>query len=549
MRKAYLLVLLLSFLFIHHSFANSGFCENYAILKINGGTNTYYDLQATTGNPDFNGANLGNFNIGSNTLILNGGENKFFKCGTDAITQSYLYYRIYKTTATPGVFISSQIFYNSNVVTACNCGGTDELWNATAANINVLNGLTPGTYYLEVYANADYTYVSGSGTHYANNGAANYKATFTVTPVYVTSTTGTSPATYNTLKDAFDALNAGTHKGTIAISIYGNTTETATAQLRNSGYLGLSSYISVCIQPAGGSARTVSGNIAGELVDFYGATNVSVDGLNSGGNSLIFSNINTGNANTIRLTYNASNNTITNCTILGATTGSPNATILFYSTAIAGATTGVNNNTVSNCYIGSAASNTPRYGILSQGTSSLVNTGNNISNNNVYDYFYPTSDNGGIRLSAGNTGWTITGNRLYQTATRTFLTSASTKIMYGISIIQNSSPGNGFTINNNVIGFGNNAGTGITSITGSANRIRGIYLLTGVSSTTTVNNNIIAGISQTTTAEPSLANDAGFIGILVDAGTVNTTSNTIGSLSSNTISVILPQPRRPMEVR
>ncbi|HQK39451.1 MAG TPA: hypothetical protein PLO52_04970, partial [Flavobacterium alvei] len=65
--------------------AQSGIYESYAILNSNGGGNVYYDLQATTGNPDFNGANLGIFNS-SSTLILNGAQNKTFKCNTDDIT-------------------------------------------------------------------------------------------------------------------------------------------------------------------------------------------------------------------------------------------------------------------------------------------------------------------------------------------------------------------------------------------------------------------------------------------------------------------------------
>ena len=36
-------------------------------------------------------------------------------------------------------------------------------------------------------------------------------------------------ATYTTLKAAFDAVNAGTHTGTITLGISANTTETAVA--------------------------------------------------------------------------------------------------------------------------------------------------------------------------------------------------------------------------------------------------------------------------------------------------------------------------------
>ncbi|SHF89184.1 Por secretion system C-terminal sorting domain-containing protein [Flavobacterium fluvii] len=165
--------------------AQSGIYESYAILNSNGGGNVYYDLQATTGNPDFNGLNLGTFNS-SNTLILNGAQNKVYKCNTDDITNGKLYYRIYKTTDTAPIFIDSSIPWLSNDgLTGFGCGGSDQnqTWLLNGANINVLNGLCPGIYYLEIYTTADFTYTAsggGSGTHFAGNGGTNYKASFTV---------------------------------------------------------------------------------------------------------------------------------------------------------------------------------------------------------------------------------------------------------------------------------------------------------------------------------------------------------------------------------
>ncbi|WP_114317121.1 HYR domain-containing protein, partial [Winogradskyella tangerina] len=169
--------------FVH---SQSGIYESYAILDINSSGNTYYDLQASTINTDFDGHNLGTFQT-SNTsaLILNGAQNKTFKCNTDNITNGFLNYRIYLTSnPTPPAFIGSEIFFFSNDGSA-GCTGTDQnqTWESSGAGINVLDGLCAGTYYLEVYTTADFTFTSGaggSGTHFANNGTANYKATFTV---------------------------------------------------------------------------------------------------------------------------------------------------------------------------------------------------------------------------------------------------------------------------------------------------------------------------------------------------------------------------------
>ena len=51
MRKIYSLFLFL-FSFIGFNAQDAGIFESYAILKINNGSNAYYDLQAVTGNPD-----------------------------------------------------------------------------------------------------------------------------------------------------------------------------------------------------------------------------------------------------------------------------------------------------------------------------------------------------------------------------------------------------------------------------------------------------------------------------------------------------------------
>ena len=164
----------------------SGITESYAIVSTNGAADTYYDLNASTANTDFEGANLGTFFSG-NTLVLNGAQNKVYKCNTDDITACNFYYRIYKTTDPAPAFTSSNIFHTSDDgLTGSGCGGSDQnqTWESAGAGINVLNGLTsPGNYYIEIFTTADFTYTSGgggSGTHVANNSGSNYKAQFTL---------------------------------------------------------------------------------------------------------------------------------------------------------------------------------------------------------------------------------------------------------------------------------------------------------------------------------------------------------------------------------
>jgi len=89
---------------------------------------------------------------------------------------------------------------------------------------------------------------------------------------------------YPTLKDAFDAINAGTHTGAVTIDVVGNTTETATAVLNASG-TGAASYTSIFMSPSG-APRIIEGSLSGattgSIIRFAGADNVTIDGRIAG---------------------------------------------------------------------------------------------------------------------------------------------------------------------------------------------------------------------------------------------------------------------------
>ena len=98
---------------------------------------------------------------------------------------------------------------------------------------------------------------SAQGTGLSNYNITYTKGSMTIYEVIVEATTGTLKAGYNTIKAAYDAINAGTHKGDIVVKVYANTTETATATLNNSG-TGSASYTSVTLQAMAGV--TISGS-------------------------------------------------------------------------------------------------------------------------------------------------------------------------------------------------------------------------------------------------------------------------------------------------
>src|SRR6185312_16951492 len=96
---------------------------------------------------------------------------------------------------------------------------------------------------------------------------------------------------------------------------------------------------------------TISGNLATPLVDLNGADNVTINGQNSGGNSLTLANSNTGTTagtSTIRFINGAQNNTVTNCNIQGSSTvavGTAGGAVLFSTSPAVGTTIVGNNNT------------------------------------------------------------------------------------------------------------------------------------------------------------------------------------------------------------
>ena len=118
----------------------------------------------------------------------------------------------------------------------------------------------------------------------------------------------------------------------------------------------------------------------------------------------------------------------------------------------------------------------PANAIYSIGTSAAVdNSGNTIDNNQISDYYSPLNATVGIFASTGNSTWTITNNKLFQTATRLDVSGAT---HHGINI----GSGGGYTISGNTIGFANASGTGTTNMIGNTVTLAGFpssYTTTG----------------------------------------------------------------------
>lgn len=244
--------------------------------------------------------------------------------------------------------------------------------------------------------------------------------------ISVNASTGLHDSTYTTLKSAFDAINAGIHKGVIQISITGSTTETGTAKLNESG--GTSSYVTIQIRPT--VVCSLRGNLPSAMIDLNGADSVIIDGRIHDTDtirSLTITNTHsslTVRSSTIRFINGAKGNTVRYCNIEGSGQTKESGNIVLGETA---ANIQLNNsyNIIDHNDIRPANNRGMLYGIL--GRIILQNLGfnyyNTFSNNLIHGFYNYNTANTDIPFTAGiyltyHEGFTtVSGNSIYQTDT------------------------------------------------------------------------------------------------------------------------------------
>jgi len=185
--------------------------------------------------------------------------------------------------------------------------------------------------------------------------------------------------TYPTLKDAFDAINAGTHTGAVTVDIVNNTTEPTRARLNASG-IGSASYTSVVVTTSNGAGVTVTGSDS-MVVALMGTRNVTIDGRIGG----------TGRFITFSCT-----SLLANTTAIWVSHGNGTNTI--------GDSTGAKFNVIRNCNINAGVTQntatTITYGIIFSGHNRAVNGRNNDSNKVLENYV--TKARVGIFINGGS---------------------------------------------------------------------------------------------------------------------------------------------------
>lgn len=323
--------------------------------------------------------------------------------------------------------------------------------------------------------------------------------------ISVTATAGTTgPTVYTTLKGAFDAVNAGTHQGSITVTVTGSTTETAMAVLNASGSGG-ANYTALSLKPANGTSPEISGSVgSGPLVRLYGANNVTIDGSNNGSSSrdLLITNTNTNNSNVLAIGSNGStpidNVTVRNCVLTNGTTsstalfvgdgaviGNPGyfsnitlqnndvrtAFIGIYTYAVVSA---LNNNlNISNNTLNNTGANAIRLvGIYAQGVNNGTISGNTVGNFSAANAEFDR----GIWLATACKNITVSNN----TVSGLSYTGTSSYAPIGINISSGISNAN-ITVQNNAVSNFTSSGTGYTT---------GIYVYGALSGINIANNQI-----------------------------------------------------------
>ncbi len=368
------------------------------------------------------------------------------------------------------------------------------------------------------------------------------------TPVVVTATAGTmGPTPYNTVSDAFAAINAGTHQGAIVLGIGANTTEPGPAVLNSSG-AGTASYTSVLLSPSIDGVSISGATTTGRgLIELNGADNVTIDGDNPN-TSGINRNLTIQNtaANTVTFTSvvriamaatvvtSADNNTIKNLNIIGSSPGrnistatstaaSENTTFGFFAgpggstasattapapitsvlTGVAAGATATNLVVSNNNFTGSMAR-----AINANGSATTVFPGLQINGNTIGNATAGAVDQvTAIGITAqGSTNAIIFGNTVYVEG---FIASSSST--HGINVGVNSANVSGATIDSNKVGRArNNNGASWSAF--------GINL--GGGSNHVVQNNFVFDVKNDQTAGTGgFSTTFGAFGIRVASGT------------------------------
>lgn len=289
----------------------------------------------------------------------------------------------------------------------------------------------------------------------------------------------------------------------------------------------------VTIMPATGNTAAITENAASAIFNLTGVNFFIIDGRQGGLNSpkslSITNNSTSGSA--VNFVNDASNNKLINTIFKGSSSTATNGVINFN----AGLVRGNDSNLVDNCDIADGTT-TPASLIQAagstDGTLAKYNDYNVISNCNVYNFWHASAESNAFKISNGNNYWTITGNSIYQTASRS---GSSGYYTFNFQNSSNNNALNGMVVTNNYIGGSapQCGGTPWTQTSSAANQ--NTFFNLGNLATSTFSKNVMANYNFTTTS--TSATGAGVLSFVQFInGRLNIDSNTVGSeIDSNSI--------------
>ena len=424
---------------------------------------------------------------------------------------------------------------------------TNSTWSFTivAADMGALTGGDVISYYIIAQDNVT-----------TPNVGSNPSSGLVATNVNTVTTAPTSPNTYTlnynlsgtytvgaggnftTLTAAVAAYNnACSLAGPSVFEMIDNSYPSETFPITINNHADASAINTLTIRPSATATPLITGAINTQLLSFNGARFITLDGRQGGtGTPKSFSFINNNTSgNTLLFINDAVNNTVKHCIVRGSSSSATRG-VIHFSTASAG---GNDNNTIDNNDIADGAA-TPANAIYSSGTAANQNSNITISNNHIFNFFHPSSRSVAIYANTNSTGWTVTGNRIFQTTDRLYTGACD---IYGMWF----NDGNGYTISNNVVGYANASGTGTMNLVGNATTIAGFptsYTAgTGVAirfigivgnfatgnPASGIHGNTVSGIAMFTSST-GFTTYGTLCGIYVEAGNAN-----IGTVAGNTI--------------
>lgn len=440
--------------------------------------------------------------------------------------------RVYFRKSISSTYLSTQGVFVSGTA-------KNSVWNFTI-NSTLLGGVNPSDsiYYFVIAQDSVSTSNIGSLPSGATAADVNtvytypalgfgYKISIAVSGGYTVGPSGS----YASITAAVTDIVSNSVTGPITLELLSNyvsTVETFPITIPKIPNVDATNTITLRPQTGAYGLKITSAN-ATATFDFNGAQYITIDGRpgGSGTRDLAISNTATTGV-AIRFINDACFNTLKHDSLIGVNSASAGGVVFFSTTT---GTRGNDSNTIDNCDIRDGAS-TPATAIYSLGTTTVAaqyNSNNAITNCNIYNFWNPALECNAFRIAGGNTDWVMSGNSIFQTATRT-ATAAFQQYIWNL----NNALANNHIITNNYIGGSAPmcGGTAWTATSTVGFRITGAYLNVGAVTPSTFSGNTFANINLTSGGTAYATIPGVFSGPWLVGGLTNVTNNTFGSMTS-----------------